>query len=111
LPPGVTLTTVPVGEASTTNASIVAMTFARQDAAGGERVTASARVVNRSAAAVEGATSSSRSMAPRRYPLGVAGACAVGSIEFAPFTIAGKPARITARLSATACRSTMCSTP
>jgi len=101
LPPGVALKTVPVGEASTTNASIVAMAFARQEAAGGERVTASARVVNRSAAAldgreivleVDGHREDSRqvSLAPG----------AVGTIEFTPFTLAGKPARVTARLSA-----------
>ena len=101
LPPGVTLKTVPVGEASTSNASIVAMTFARQEAAGGERVTASARVVNRSAAAVEGREivlevdghredSRQVSLAPG----------AVGTIEFAPFTLGGKPARVTARLAA-----------
>jgi hypothetical protein len=101
LPPGVALKTVPVGEASTTNASIVAMTFARQDAAGGERVTASARVVNRSAAAVEGREivlevdghredSRQVSLAPG----------AVGTIEFTPFTLAGRPARVTARLAA-----------
>ena len=101
LPPGVALKTVPVGEASTSNASIVAMAFARQEAAGGERVTASARVVNRSAAAVEGREivlevdghredSRQVSLAPG----------AVGTIEFTPFTLAGKPARVTARLAA-----------
>jgi len=101
LPPGVTLKTVPVGEADTANASIVGMAFARQEAAGGERVTASARVVNRSAVAVEGREivlevdghredSRQVSLAPG----------AVGTIEFTPFTLAGKPARVTARLSA-----------
>ena len=101
LPPGVALKTVPVGEAATANTSIVAMTFARQDAAGGERVTASARVVNRSAAAVEGREIvlevDGHREDTRRVSLA---AGAVGSIEFAPFTIAGKPARISARLSA-----------
>jgi len=101
LPPGVALTTVPVGEASTTNASIVGMAFARQETAGGERVTASARVVNRSAAAIEGREivfdvdghredSRQVSLAPG----------AVGTIEFTPFTLAGKPVRVTASLSA-----------
>ncbi len=101
LPPGVALKTVPVGEASTNNASIVGMAFARQEAAGGERVTASARVVNRSAAAVEGREivlevdghredSRQVSLAPG----------AVGTIEFTPFTLAGKPARVSARLAA-----------
>jgi hypothetical protein len=101
LPPGVALKTVPVGEAATANASIVAMTFARQDAPGGERVTASARIVNRSVAAIEG----------REIVLDVDGhredtrqvslaPGAAGTIEFSPFTLAGNPARVTARLAA-----------
>jgi len=67
--------------------------------------------VNRSAAALEGREvvlevdghreeSRQASLAPG----------AVGTVEFAPFTLTGKPARVTARLAATACRSTMCST-
>jgi hypothetical protein len=101
LPPGVSLRTVPVGEATTANASIVSLAFARQEAPGGERITASARIVNRSGTAlqnrevsleVDGHREDSRqvSLAPG----------AVGTIEFTPFTLAGKPARVTARLAA-----------
>jgi len=101
LPSGVALTTVPVGEAATANASIVAMTFARQEAPGGERVTASARIVNRSVAAIEGRdvvldVDGHREDA-RQVSLAPG---AVGTIEFAPFALAGKPARVTARLAA-----------
>ena len=101
LPSGVALTTVPVGEAATANASIVAMTFARQEAPGGERVTASARIVNRSVAAIEGRdvvldVDGHREDA-RQVSLAPG---AVGTIEFAPFAVAGKPARVTARLAA-----------
>jgi hypothetical protein len=99
LPPGVALKTVPVGESVTANASISAMTFVRQEAAGGERVTASARVVNRSAAAVEGREIvlevDGHREDTRRVSLAPG---TVASIEFAPFTLAGKPARVTARL-------------
>jgi hypothetical protein len=99
LPPGVALETVPVGEAATANASIVSLTFARQDAAGGERVTARARIVNRSAAPLE-----NREVAldvdghredTRRTTLAPNG---IETVEFAPFTLSGTPVRVTASL-------------
>jgi hypothetical protein len=99
LPPGVALRTVAVGEAATSNASIVALTFARQAAPAGERVTVSARFVSRSAAPlqerevvldVDGHRVDARPVS--------AGPNAVGTLEFAPFTVAGGPARVTARL-------------
>jgi hypothetical protein len=99
LPPGVALKTVPVGEAVTANASIVAMTFARQEAADGERVTASARIVNRSAAAVEGREIVLEVDGHREDTRQVSAAPnGVDTVAFAPFTIAGTPARVTARI-------------
>jgi hypothetical protein len=99
LPPGVALKVVPVGEAATANASMVAVTFARQEAAGGERVTANARVVNRSAAALDGREIvleiDGHREDTRRVSLAPG---AVGTVEFAPFTLSGKPARVTVRL-------------
>ncbi len=99
LPPGVALTAVPVGESPTANASIVAVAFARQEASGGERITASARIVNRSAAAIEN----------REVVLEVDGhredtrqvsvpPNGVETAPFAPFTLSGRPARVTVRL-------------
>ncbi len=99
LSPGVALKTVLVGETGTANASIVAMAFARQEAAGGERVTASARVVNRSAAAVEGREIVLEVDGHREDTRQVSLAPgALGTVEFAPFALAAKPVRITVRL-------------
>jgi hypothetical protein len=90
-----------VGEAATANTSVVSLAFGRQEAAGGERVTASARVVNRSAAAVEGREIAlevnGMRVDTRRISIAPN---AVGAVEFAPFTLAGRPARVTARLAA-----------
>jgi hypothetical protein len=78
----------------------VSLTFARQEAPGGEQITASARIANRSGAA----------LADREVTLEVDGhledtrrvSAAPNSIEtvqFTPVTLAGRLARVTARLS------------
>ena len=101
LPPGVVLRTVAVGEAATANASVVSLTFARTEVAGGERVTASARIANRGSAPlqdrevvldVDGHREDSRrvSAAPN----------GVETVTFAPFTITNKFVRVTVRLAA-----------
>jgi hypothetical protein len=99
LPPGIVLTPAPAGEAATANASIVSLTFARQDAPGGEQITASARIANRSGSAladrevtleVDGHLEDTRrvSAAPN----------GIETVQFTPFTLAGRPARVSARL-------------
>jgi hypothetical protein len=99
LPPGIQFTPVPAGDASAGNAAIVSLTFTRQEVPGGEQFTASARIANRSGAAladrevtldVDGHREDSRrvSAAPN----------GIGTVEFPPFTLAGRPARVTASL-------------
>ena len=101
LPPGVSLRTVPVGEATTANASIVALAFARQEAPGGERITASARIVNRSGTALQNREVSLEVDGHREDTRQVSAAPnGVETVAFAPFTVAGRPARVTARLAA-----------
>ncbi|MCU0250916.1 MAG: VWA domain-containing protein [Vicinamibacterales bacterium] len=103
LPPGVSLRTVPVGEATTANASIVSLAFARQEAPGGERITASARIVNRSGTALQNREVSLEVDGHREDTRQVSAAPnGVETVAFAPFTIAGRPARVTARLAADA---------
>jgi hypothetical protein len=55
LPPGMGLTTVPVGESPVDNAAVVDLSYQREDVdqAGGERIIVSARVANRGASRVE----------------------------------------------------------
>ena len=100
LAPGIQLTPAPAGEAATANASIVSLTVARQDGPGGEQITASARIANRSGAAladrevtleVDGHREDTRrvSAAPN----------GIETVQFTPFTLAGRLARVTARLS------------
>jgi hypothetical protein len=99
LPPGIQLTPVPVGDAAADNAAIVSLTFARQGGPGGEQITASARIANRSGFAladrevtleVDGHREDTRRVSAE--PQGI------GAVEFTPFTLADKPARVTARL-------------
>jgi hypothetical protein len=98
LPTGVLLKTVPVGEVATANVAIASLAFVREGAAGAERITTSARLVNRAAAPaasreivleVDGHRVDARrvSLAPN----------AVETVTFAPFTLANRPARVTAR--------------
>lgn len=99
VPPGVTLRTVAVGEPAAANASLVSMTVARTEAAGGERITASARIVNRGSALVQDRdivldVDGHREDA-RRVSAGPGG---IETVGFAPFTITGKPVRVTARI-------------
>jgi len=99
LPPGVVLKTIAVGEAGTANIAIVALAFAREGAAGGERITASARLVNRAAAPAESREVvldvDGHRVDARRVSLGPN---AIETVTFAPFTLANRPARVTARL-------------
>jgi len=99
LPPGVVLKTVAVGQAGTANIAIVALAFTRDGATGGERITTSARLVNRAAAPaasrhvvleVDGHRVDARrvSLAPN----------AIETVTFAPFTLANRAVRVTARL-------------
>ncbi len=99
LPPGIQLTPAPVGDAAADNAAIVSLTFARQGGPGGEQITASARIANRSGSAladrevtieVDGHREDTRRVSAE--PQGI------GAVEFTPFTLADKPARVTARL-------------
>jgi len=99
LPPGVVLKTVAVGQAGTANIAIVALAFAREGAAGGERITTSARLVNRAAAPAESREVvldvDGHRVDARRVSLA---RNAIETVTFAPFTLANRPARVTARL-------------
>jgi hypothetical protein len=99
LPPGVVLKTIAVGEASTANVAIVALAFAREGAAGGERVTTSARLVNRAAASADAREIvlevDGHRVDAQRVSLAPNG---IETVAFAPFTLGNRPARVTARL-------------
>jgi len=99
LPPGVVLKTIAVGEAGTANIAIVALAFAREAAAGGERITTSARLVNRAAAPAESREVvldvDGHRVDARRVSLAPN---AIETVTFAPFALANRPARVTARL-------------
>jgi hypothetical protein len=99
LPAGVTVTPVPVTETELANAAVVGAAIEREASAGRERVTVSARIVNRGAARiadrevaleVDGRRLDARrvSVEPR----------APASVTFAPFTLASGRARVTVRL-------------
>jgi hypothetical protein len=103
LPPGIVLTPAPAGEAATANASVVSLTFARQNSPGGEQITASARIANRSGSA----------LADREVTLEVDGhredtrrasveAGGVATVAFTPFMLSDTPVRVTARLASDA---------
>ncbi len=103
LPPGVALKAVPVGEANTANVAIASLAFTREGAAGAERITTSARLVNRAGAPAESreiilevdghrVDAQRVSLAPN----------AVETVTLAPFTLADRAARVKARLAADA---------
>ncbi len=100
LPPGVSLTALPVGDQTSANAALAGLSFDRTGAPGAERVTTSARIVNYAAAPV-----SDREVTlevdgirvdSRRVSIG---ARAAATVTFSPFTLAGPSARVRARLS------------
>ena len=99
LPTGVLLKTVPVGEATTANVAVASLAFAHEGAAGGERITTSARLVNRAAAPVESREVvlevDGHRVDERRVSLAPN---AIETVTFAPFMLANRPARLTARL-------------
>jgi hypothetical protein len=103
LPPGVELVPVSIAETPTADAGVVGLSLDRRPEAGRELITASVRLVNRSqqpapnlevALEVDGHRIDSRRVfiAPE----------ATATVTFAPFTLAGGHARITARLKADA---------
>lgn len=100
LPAGARLVTRPVGGGPTGNAAIVGLTFDRQPAPGGERVTATVRVVNRSATEIRNRDITfdvdGHRIGTARVSLA---AGAVGTAAFAPFIVGRQPVRATARLS------------
>jgi hypothetical protein len=99
LAPGIQLTPAPAGDAATANASIVSLTFARQDVPGGEQITASARIANRSASALADREVTLEVDGHREETRRVAAAPnGIETVQFTPFTLAGRPARVTARL-------------
>lgn len=99
LPAGILLKTVPVGEATTANVAIVALVFAREGAAGGERITTSARLVNRAAAPAESREIvlevDGHRVDARRVSLAPD---AIETVTLEPFTLVNRPARVTASL-------------
>ncbi len=99
LSPGISLQTRDVGDGDTANAAVAGLSFERVPQGAGERVTATARIVNRSAVPLAG----------RGIVIEVdghdvdrgrvsAGAGAVASHTFAPFTVGTDPARVVVRL-------------
>ncbi len=99
LPSGMTLTTMTVAGEPTSNAAVVGLSFDRTEAANGERVIASARIVNHSASPL-----TDRELAlevdgirvdSKRISVG-AGSAFLAS--FAPFVLGSRPVRVTARL-------------
>jgi hypothetical protein len=103
LPPGVQLATVSIAEARTADIGVVGMSLDRQPEAGRERITASARLVNRS---VQPAPNPEVTLEvdghridSRHVPIAPD---ATATVTFVPFTLPGGHARITARLKADA---------
>lgn len=99
LPAGVELVPVSVAETKTANVGVVGMTLDRQPEEGRERITASARVVNRSAEAVPSAEVAlevdGHRVDARRASMAPGGTT---TVTFAPFILAAGHARVTARL-------------
>jgi hypothetical protein len=92
------LTTVPIGADAAANLSVPSLAFARAESAGQERVTVTAGVSNRTAAA---ATGVSVALEIDGHPVETktvdVGAGASASVVFAPISLAGSPVRGTVR--------------
>lgn len=99
LSPGITLHTRDVGDPDTANAAVAGLSFERVPQGAGERVTATARVVNRSAAPLVGrgiVIEVDGHVVDRGRVSAAAGA--VTSHTFGPFTVGTDPVRVTVRL-------------
>lgn len=105
LPPGVTVTPVSVADPATSNLALAGLSFDRRTEAGSERVTVSARLVNRGA----------KSVADREISLDVDGHRedarrvslapeSTATTVFTPFIVAGRSVRVTVRLADDALR-------
>lgn len=98
LPPGVVLSPRPLDADAASNVSTAGLLFERQPAPGGERITATARLVNRSASAVPDRDVvlevDGHRIDAKRASLAAGSA---GTVTFAPFVVGGQPARVTVR--------------
>ena len=98
LPEGTIVTPVSVASADASNVSIPSLAFARASFSGQERITVTAGLVNRGAAAVNGLTTT---LEVDGHPIeskpASIGADSSGSVSFAPFTLADANVRGTVR--------------
>jgi hypothetical protein len=103
LPPGVVLQTRAIGEPATSNVVVAGLAFERVPQGTGERVTATARIVNRSTTPL-GPRGITLEVDGREIARGLvsAGAGAVASHTFVPFTVGTDPARVSVRVEADA---------